>query len=369
MTTVLVVALVVVALVLAFRLWLTANRLDRLHVRTQAAWVALEGAMARRIVATRAVAAIGSLPPGDADQLRHLAAAADTSDRRGRADRENDLSRALQRVRTDLPAAVPADLAAELDDAAERVVLARRFYNDAVRDTRALRADWFTRVCRLAGRAELPDYFEIAEDSRAAATAPAAVDPAEDNPAAPVETARADGAPVIADQPTVERTAARVVLLDHEDRILLLSGIDPDSGVDPARRWWITPGGGLEADEDPAAAAVRELAEETGLHLDPADLVGPLWRRTAEFVFVGNRLRQHEVYFAARRPDRSGAAIAPELVTDVEARTLTGHHWWTFDDLGTTTEDIYPPTLPTRLPELRSALTTRRAPGEPERID
>lgn len=368
MTTVLVVALVALVLAIGFRLWLTANRLDRLHVRTQAAWVALEGALARRIVATRAVAAVGDLPPGDAEQLRHLAAAADTSDRRGRADRENDLSRSLQRVQSELPSAIPADLVAELHDASERVLLARRFYNDAVRDTRALRADWFTRVCRLAGRAELPDYFEIAEASGHGGTAVAA-DPAEGNAATPVETAEAHGAPVVPAHPTVERTAARVVLLDHDDRILLLSGIDPDSGVDPARRWWITPGGGLENDEDPAAAAVRELAEETGLHLEPSDLVGPLWRRTAEFVFVGNRLRQHEVYFAARRPERSGAAINPELVTDVEARTLTGHHWWTFDDLGTTTEDIYPPTLATRLPELQSVLTTRRAPREPERID
>lgn len=346
MTTVLIVAVLLVVVVVAFRLWSTANRIDRLHVRTQAAWFALEGALARRIVATRAVAAVGGLPDGQADRLRRLADAADTSDRRGRADRENDLSRAVQRLRTELPDAVPTDLVAELRDASERVVLARRFYNDAVRDTRALRADWFTRIFRLAGRAALPDYFEIAEDSAEVAPAPTVAPPSA----------------------TVERHAARVVLLDHDDRILLLSGVDPD-GTAPARRWWITPGGGLESDEDPAAAAVRELAEETGLHLDPADLVGPLWRRTAEFVFVGNRLRQHEVFFAARRPGDDSAAIAPEMVTDVEARTLTGHRWWSFADLGSTDEDVYPPTLASRLPELRSALTTGRPPGDPETID
>ena len=61
MTTAVVVVLVVLLLFAALRLWITANRLDRLHVRTEAAWSALEGALARRIVATRAVAAAGGL--------------------------------------------------------------------------------------------------------------------------------------------------------------------------------------------------------------------------------------------------------------------------------------------------------------------
>ena len=137
----------------------TANRLDRLHVRTEAAWSALEGALARRIVATRAVAAAGGLEHAQADELRRLADVADNADRAHRADAENDLSRAL----STMPAAAEPELAAELADAAERVVLARRFYNDAVRDTRALRAVLFTRIFGLAGRAAMPDYFEIAE--------------------------------------------------------------------------------------------------------------------------------------------------------------------------------------------------------------
>ena len=61
MTTAVVVVLVVLLLFAALRLWITANRLDRLHVRTEAAWSALEGALARRVVATRAVAAAGGL--------------------------------------------------------------------------------------------------------------------------------------------------------------------------------------------------------------------------------------------------------------------------------------------------------------------
>jgi hypothetical protein len=159
MVTVIIVIIVALLLVAALRLWLTASRLDRLHVRTEAAWAALEVALARRIVAARALAATGHLPAESASALRQLADAADRSDRSGRLAAERQLSAALSAV----PATAQADLAGELADAAERVLLATQFYNDAVRDTRALRASWFTRFFRLAGHASLPDYFELVD--------------------------------------------------------------------------------------------------------------------------------------------------------------------------------------------------------------
>ena len=47
-----------------------------------------------------------------------------------------------------------------------------------------------------------------------------------------------------------------------DGRILLFSDSDP--GL-PGLHWWITPGGGVEPGESDLEAAVRELAEETGL--------------------------------------------------------------------------------------------------------
>jgi hypothetical protein len=41
------------------------------------------------------------------------------------------------------------------------VVLARRFYNDAVRDTRELRGRRLPRLLRLHARRPLPRYFDI----------------------------------------------------------------------------------------------------------------------------------------------------------------------------------------------------------------
>lgn len=151
------VTVVVLLLAAAFRLWLTAHRLDRLHKRTEAAWAACEEALARRIVATRALAAAGHLEPARAADLRHAATVADGAPRRTRDAAERALSQVLGAIEDDSR----GDLASELADAEERVTLACRFYNDAVRDTRALRASWFTRFFRLAGRARLPEYFDM----------------------------------------------------------------------------------------------------------------------------------------------------------------------------------------------------------------
>ena len=138
----------------------TANRLDRLHVRCDMSWQALDAALARRAVVARAVAAdaYGTSPEGR--RLASLAASAERAPRAGREACENELSTALAAVD---PATVPVGLVAELADAETRVVLARRFHNDAVRDTVALRERRPVRWLKLGGTAAMPTYFEIAE--------------------------------------------------------------------------------------------------------------------------------------------------------------------------------------------------------------
>ena len=60
-------------------------------------------------------------------------------------------------------------------------------------------------------------------------------------------------------EPTGETVAAGVLLFDEQDRVLL---------VDPTYKpGWEFPGGVVEPGESPARAAVREVAEELGLHL------------------------------------------------------------------------------------------------------
>jgi len=339
-TTTIIVIVVMLLLFAALRLWLTANRLDRLHVRTEAAWAALEGALSRRVVAARALAAAGGLAPERAALLRGLARQADIAVRSRRADAENNLSRSL----VALPTGVPEDLRGELADAQERLTLARRFYNDAVRDTKALRQVRFTRFFRLAGSAAMPEYFEIAEFH------PPPAEPA----AVPTATATA-AVPTTATAPTARRSG-RVVLLDDRHRVLLFHGHDP--GRPGAAGFWFTPGGGVEPGEDEAICALRELREETGLIATVDDLVGPVWVRRVNFEFMGESLAAEETFFALQVHDDGEPAIDLSGFTDLERDTVDQYRWWSAAELVETDDLVYPQKLAARLGEVIDMLST-----------
>ncbi|MFI1828092.1 NUDIX hydrolase [Streptomyces sp. NPDC020412] len=149
------------------------------------------------------------------------------------------------------------------------------------------------------------------------------------------------------------RKVARVVLLDPQDRILLMHGYEPD---DPASNWWFTPGGGLEEGETRAEAALRELAEETGI--TEVDLGPVLWRRRCSFPFDGRRWEQDEWYFLART-DQTGTQ--PLGLTEQERRSVTGTRWWTSAELASARETVYP----TRLAELLRTLLDEGPPPVP----
>ncbi|WP_054814370.1 NUDIX hydrolase [Nocardia arizonensis] len=316
-TTILVLALVA-AVIFAIGVWAysTANRLDRLHVRSDQSWHALEGALARRAVVARSVAmamAGSASDPVAADQAKRLTALADRAERADRAGREtaeNQLSVALSAV--DIAQLHP-QLVAELADAEARVLIARRFHNDAVRDTLALRTRRPVRVLHLGGTAPLPTYFEITERATPAASTGLAVD-------------------------TI-RTSARVVLLDERDRVLLMRGHDPQT---PDVSFWFTIGGGVDPGETLRGAAVRELWEETGHRADPEALRGPLWRRVAVFPFNGELIRAEELFFVLRVPSFEPQ---PGNLTAVERRSVTGHRWCAAADilaLDASGETVYP---------------------------
>ncbi|AZG44233.1 LemA family protein [Gordonia insulae] len=161
-----IIAVVVLLVVLAAGwAYQTANRLDRLNVRVDLARQALDAALERRAVVARAIAA-GMIASYDEEARvagQELAVAADHAEHappHAREQAENRVSGLLARTDTHSRS---QGLVVELADAETRVMMARRFYNDAVRDTRNLGERRLIRWLHLGGTAELPQFFEIIE--------------------------------------------------------------------------------------------------------------------------------------------------------------------------------------------------------------
>ncbi|GAA0963263.1 hypothetical protein GCM10009554_82320 [Kribbella koreensis] len=143
------------------------------------------------------------------------------------------------------------------------------------------------------------------------------------------------------------RPAARAVVLDPEDRILLLRFEFADGHA-----VWAPPGGGVEAEESLPQALARELAEEIGIE-PPAD-APHLWHQVtvadghaAGFDGVTND------YFLVRTDafDPAGSMSVEEL----QAENVHGHRWWTFEEIQSHRgpEYLSPRTLPVLLSRLR----------------
>lgn len=148
------------------------------------------------------------------------------------------------------------------------------------------------------------------------------------------------------------RLGARAVVLDPDDRILLVRFEFPD------RALWATPGGGVDQGETHEQAIVRELAEEAGLE----DVVlGPwIWTRKHVFPFLdGNWDGQVERFVLVRTHSFEPAPRFTE--EQLAAEYVAGVRWWPQEELAASDELF----APRRLPELVAALLRDGPPGKP----
>jgi 8-oxo-dGTP diphosphatase len=113
------------------------------------------------------------------------------------------------------------------------------------------------------------------------------------------------------------REGVRAVVLDDDDRILLVHFQFPD------RTLWATPGGGVEPGESLEVAIRRELHEEVGLV--NVELGPIIWERTHMFPFA-EFSGQHEKFFFVRT---STNVINPSFSKgELLAERLTASRWW-----------------------------------------
>jgi hypothetical protein len=93
------------------------------------------------------------------------------------------------------------------------------------------------------------------------------------------------------------------------------------------------------------------MLEETGIHLHPSDLNGPLWRRDVTYTYRGERRLQHEAIFTAKIEHRA----PPIHTTGREAFELEDHQnyrWWTLEEVRSSAALFYPRNLPLHIAAL-----------------
>jgi ADP-ribose pyrophosphatase YjhB (NUDIX family) len=130
------------------------------------------------------------------------------------------------------------------------------------------------------------------------------------------------------------RRGVRALVLDPDDRILLVRFVNPETGEE----FWATPGGGLDPGEDLEAGLRRELREEVGL--EELEIGPVVWTRRHVFPWAGRILDQSERIALVRttafepRPALTREQLADEGVHELR--------WWTVGELAASDANFAP---------------------------
>ena len=150
------------------------------------------------------------------------------------------------------------------------------------------------------------------------------------------------------------RDSARVIVVDEGGDVLLVRVVDPIDGRPPV---WLCPGGGVEAGESLAEAAVRELREETGLVTSVNDLGDSVAVTRGDWEFRGEPLSSEDTFFFLRT-ERYEPNVEGQQA--LEAEVHDRWRWWSLANIVSADEAV----LPHGLADLVGAIEARGVPAE-----
>lgn len=158
----------------------------------------------------------------------------------------------------------------------------------------------------------------------------------------------------------IRRRCARVLLVDEDDRVLLFYSRDY---MGPGVEYYVTPGGGLEADETLAEGAAREVFEETGLRVGPGSL-GPVvaasegdWSDSPDLV-----IHSEDAYFFLRVPHFDPVR---DRLEQIEQAEFTEARWLTLGEITAADALVFPARIADLLKGLLAGVTPPAPVGLP----
>jgi len=137
------------------------------------------------------------------------------------------------------------------------------------------------------------------------------------------------------------RNNARALILNPEGQILLFK-LEKHGIVDPSGKiklpYWLTPGGGIEANETPDQAVAREIYEECGVR--DADIGPMVWFCEHELVIEGIPIQSRDHFFLVRTGD---SHVSTDMMLQYERQAYSEYKWWKTQEIKASSDMFAPP--------------------------